>query len=763
MDNHVTRILKLIKNEDRGRKGRKHKDPKKESELIGLIEDFYTEYQSLYAMFDHLRRESGNVGRGRNENEVSFSNSSSDSEYFSSEEFDSSSGRIENEHKEEADRIRKELETAEFEITDLKHKLASTSQEKEALNSYYMAAFSKIQEAEIINKNERIEADKREKELLAIIKAREIHGNQASTRIKNLQSQLTGLKVEVKSFCGQKRDMEAQIESKATEAKQEKEKNTGLHARISELELSLKEKDYEVSSLQEKLKDNEEYSMSKIADIMAQASNLQLEANSFHAQKAELEEKNQKMVRERNGALAQVKGLMDQVTAMQIELETLHNQKSESDQQMEKENKETSKYPVVIETLKDELAKMSMAEKRMMDEKEGFHIQVKDLELEVESLQNQKNELEELIKSKVCETNQLKEDKEGLHARNLELERALTEKEDKLSALQKKYEIKENEASTQVMNIAQVNMLQDSDSLLNKKSQLEPQIEREKQGSSKRPSQVSQNIKLKRKIADGQRIVKNSTINKTNGEHRKAKVWLQKSRLFPQAAERKMEELAEAFCKNLDDKTHLLYQRILLIERLHTENKDSYRMTQNRYEQEIRMLEEKVATYEAELRKISHKLETTNNALCGAEQVRKFDEYNSNVVSRITNMLNKLQFAKDWVTVTNSEIKRLKHNESCFAAQLENKEEQEFILRTRVWKLEAQLSKEGGEKLNLMTAISQLEKKVRKLEKNIKEKDEELSSLGEEKREAIRQLCLLIDYHRSRYDDLKELMQQMKK
>ena len=762
MDNHVTRILKLIKNEDRGRKGRKHKDPKKESELIGLIEDFYREYQSLYAMFDHLRRESGNVGRGRNENEVSFSNSSSDSEYFSSEEFDSSSGRIENEHKEEADRIRKELETAEFEITDLKHKLASTSQEKEALNSYYMAAFSKIQEAEIINKNERIEADKREKELLAIIKAREIHGNQASARIKNLQSQLTGLKVEVKSLCGQKRDMEAQIESKATEAKQEKEKNTGLHARISELELSLKEKDYEVSSLQEKLKDNEEYSMSKIADIMAQASNLQLEANSFHAQKAELEEKNQKMVRERNGALAQVKGLMDQVTAMQIELETLHNQKSESDQQMEKENKETSKYPVVIETLKDELAKMSMAEKRMMDEKEG-HIQVKDLELEVESLQNQKNELEELIKSKVCETNQLKEDKEGLHARNLELERALTEKEDKLSALQKKYEIKENEASTQVMNIAQVNMLQDSDSLLNKKSQLEPQIEREKQGSSKRPSQVSQNIKLKRKIADGQRIVKNSTINKTNGEHRKAEVWLQKSRLFPQAAERKMEELAEAFCKNLDDKTHLLYQRILLIERLHTENKDSYRMTQNRYEQEIRMLEEKVATYEAELRKISHKLETTNNALCGAEQVRKFDEYNSNVVSRITNMLNKLQFAKDWVTVTNSEIKRLKHNESCFAAQLENKEEQEFILRTRVWKLEAQLSKEGGEKLNLMTAISQLEKKVGKLEKNIKEKDEELSGLGEEKREAIRQLCLLIDYHRSRYDDLKELMQQMKK
>jgi chromosome segregation ATPase len=756
----VTRILKLINNEDQGRKGRIHKDPKKELALVGLIEDFYKQYQSLYAMFDHLRRELGKVGRGRKENEVSFSNSSSDSEYLSSEEVDSSNGNVENEHQEAADRKKQELDTAEFKVADLMHKLASTSLEKEALNLDYKAALSKIQEAEIINKNVRIEADKRERELLAIIKVHEIHANQASAQIKELESQLTGLKVEVKSFRGQKRDMESRIESKATEAKQLKEKNTGLHAQISELELLLKDKEGEASSLMEKLKDNENYSTSKIADLMSQASNLQLEVNSLYAQKGELEER---MVCERNKAFAQVKGLMGEVTVMEMELETLHSQKAESYKQMEKENKETSKYMVAIETLKGELAKRSMAEQRMLDEKEGFLIQVKDLELEVESLHNQENELEELIKNKICETNQLWEEKEGVHDRNVELERALTEKEDKLSALQNNYEIKENEASTQVMTLAaQVNMIHDLDSLLNKKSQLELQAEKEKQESSKRPSQVeSQNT---RKIADGQRVLKNNTMNTTSGEHRQSKVWLQKNKLNPQIVERKIEEVADEFRKNLEDKIRLLYQRILVSEQLHTENKDNYKRTKNLYEQEIGMLEEKVATYEAQLRKMSYTLETTSNALSEADLlVKKFEEYDSNVVSRITNMLHELQFAKDWVTKTNNEIKRLMHKEGCLVSQLDDKEEEEFILRERVWKLEAKLSNEGGEKLNLMKATSQLEKKVGKLEKNIKEKDEELCSLGEEKREAIRQLCLLIDYHRSRYDHLKQLMPQMKK
>ena len=54
--------------------------------------------------------------------------------------------------------------------------------------------------------------------------------------------------------------------------------------------------------------------------------------------------------------------------------------------------------------------------------------------------------------------------------------------------------------------------------------------------------------------------------------------------------------------------------------------------------------------------------------------------------------------------------------------------------------------------------MHQLEKKVEVLETMMKEMDEGILGLGEEKREAIRQLCVWIEYHRSRYDYLKEVL-----
>lgn len=90
------------------------------------------------------------------------------------------------------------------------------------------------------------------------------------------------------------------------------------------------------------------------------------------------------------------------------------------------------------------------------------------------------------------------------------------------------------------------------------------------------------------------------------------------------------------------------------------------------------------------------------------------------------------------------------------------KEEKELVLREKVWKLEGEVSKEGGEKMNLMKAVMQLERRVERLEKNVKEKDEELVGLGEQKREAIRQLCFLVEFHRDRSLYLKDLMLKLR-
>ncbi|KAH1089737.1 hypothetical protein J1N35_016994 [Gossypium stocksii] len=72
---------------------------------------------------------------------------------------------------------------------------------------------------------------------------------------------------------------------------------------------------------------------------------------------------------------------------------------------------------------------------------------------------------------------------------------------------------------------------------------------------------------------------------------------------------------------------------------------------------------------------------------------------------------------------------------------------------------EGKLSEEEGEeKVKLLKAIADLESRIGEMEKITKEKDEALLGREEEKRKAIRELCLLIDYHRSRYDRLKEMV-----
>ncbi|KAK9984758.1 hypothetical protein SO802_034283 [Lithocarpus litseifolius] len=609
-ENYVTRILKLVKDENEWRKDGITKDPKKESELVGLVENFYKRYKSLCAMYDHLRRDLDTGVHGREEENFTLSPLSSDSEYYSSDEIDGNNGKLENENQELAGSIMQALETEEF-VADPNHKLSSTEAKKEYLNSDHMATMCKIQEAEKMNKNLRVEADKRERELLAIVQEHEAHKTQASGRIRELESQLTGLQFEVESLHDQKRNMKAHIQSKATEATQLKETNIGLHARILQLEFLLKDKGDEVASLLKKLKDSENYSSLKIAD--------------------------------------------------------------------------------------------------------------------------------------------LKEEKEGLHARNLELESALTESGHLISALQKKYKIKENEASTQFMTLsAQINNLQqDLDSLQTQKSQLELQIERDKQESCQRLTLVeSQNYELISKFGDEKRTLKEQESTKNK-----------KSLHF---AERKIEELAEKFRNNIEDNIRLLCQRVLLIEHLHTENKYNYRMTKERYEQEIRVLEAKTATYGTELTKMRAIVEAANNTLSISDLVvNKLEVDNINVLNRINKMSNELQHAKEWVTERNKEMKALKVYTDCLVARLDDKVEQEVLLREKVWNLEAKENKEVEEKLNLKKAISQLEKKVGDLKKSIKEKDEELLSLGEEKREAIRQLCVLIDYQYCRYDHLKNLMSKM--
>ncbi|KAJ6703484.1 MYOSIN HEAVY CHAIN-LIKE PROTEIN [Salix viminalis] len=637
IEHKVGKILKLIQNNGPAKKGKIPEDSKKRSALIELVEDFHEQYQSLYAQCDYLRAELGKKGPGRKEKESSPSSSFSDSEYYSPDIGGSPMIDI---LLETSDGTAGELDSANLEVSGLKHRLASATSENEALHAKYSAA---LQAADNVNKQNR--------ELFS----------------------------------------------------------------------------------------------------------------SYEASK-------------RKEASAQAKGLKNRINNLQKELDSLRCEKSQLEAQLNMKTKEVAENLLRTETLEGEIARKAITEQELLKEKETFHAHRKDLELEADSIRNQKNRLEELIRSKNQETDQLRQEGERMHARIFELEGILLDRGNSFSPCQKEFESRENEATTQIMALkSQVfSLQQDLDSLLSEKSLLETQNERLRRDVMQIQFQMENEVQnLTSEIEEQQKILKDKedTIKRLTEEtkvvrHRSLDSpkyrsvdspkyrSLDSPRTNPQSLERKIEELAGSFHMKMENHIRILYQRILVAEQIHAETKDSYKKMKDRLDQENIELIEKTTAFEAEFRKIREMLLETGEIFSGAETaLKKFYEDNENLSDPIGRISNELQFAKRWITETKDEIKKLKHNVDSLTVQLNGKEEKEFLLREKVWKLEATLSKEGGEKLN---SVSQLERKVVYLEQQVKQKEDILLGVSEEKREAIRQLCMMVDYHRGRYDHLRE-------
>ncbi|XWS61657.1 hypothetical protein CRYUN_Cryun07bG0145100 [Craigia yunnanensis] len=327
VEKKVERILKLIKRRNRA---------KKEPELVGLVEDFHKQYQSLHAQYDHIKQESGKKALdGKGNESCSYYASGSDSEYYSSDDIEINTGFNNNRsyHRRMAGNTEEELKRAYVEVADLKHQLASKTEEKEALASDHLAALSKIQEIETINRDVRKEVNEKENRLSALGK---VHKEQ----VTELEVRLTGLKTELESLHHQNRVFEAQLDGKTAESEQQGETNKALHVQI------LEEGD-EVTKLMKQIKDNENNLTSKIEDSMAQVSNLKKEVDYLRAQKCEAE-----------GSIAcKTNESFDQANIMKQELDSLRSQKTESEILLERKSKEISKHLIQVKTLKEELAR----------------------------------------------------------------------------------------------------------------------------------------------------------------------------------------------------------------------------------------------------------------------------------------------------------------------------------------------------------------------------------------------------------------------
>ncbi|RDX95345.1 hypothetical protein CR513_22152, partial [Mucuna pruriens] len=539
---------------------------------------------------------------------------------------------------------------------------------------------------------------------------------------------------------------------------------------------------------------------------------LKMEVDSTHNQKGEVEEQLRAKDNENTGLREEVLGLLETITALEKTLAEKESELSTLQEKLrEKENEASDQitaFTVQLDNQKHDLASLQ-------NEKQELEQQCEKLKMELDSTHNQKGEVEEQMRAKDRENTGLREEILGLQGTITALEKTLAEKESELSTLQEKHHEKVSEASGQIIAFtAQIDNLQkELLSLRNTKEELELHCERISEQHVERLTVVenekndisSKTLDLKRTLEE-----REDSYHRLNEEYKQIESLFKECMVKLEVAEKKIEEMAGEFhegvelkdqmvanlehtvedlkrdleekgdeigtlfenVRMLEVKLRLSNQKLRVTEQLLSEKEESFRKTEEKFQQDQRELEDRIATlsaiisanHEAFDEIVSNIRECVNSVMTGIETVSwKVSDDCKNYEDCISNVSRELEVAKDHVREMNKEKEQLRREKNHLLEQLQVKTEHELALRKSVEKLEAKASKEESEKMNLTTTVVQLKKTVGELEKRMKEKEDGMLDLGEEKREVIRQLCLWIDYHRTRYDYLKDILSKTRR
>ncbi|KZV53188.1 hypothetical protein F511_27554 [Dorcoceras hygrometricum] len=649
IENTVTRILKLTRSISNGNKEVKMR---KKSEAAQLIQDFHKQYESLYSLYEDLRGEvKKKLDAGDGDDASSSSSSVSGSEtFYTPEELN-----IRNDEK-VGNSIAggsREFETLDLEQTTiLKDKLTSTSEVK------------KILEFE--------ESGHVDKDLSVGDERGEVYTRQVMMKIRDLEGEVSRLKVEKGSLLLKLREMELELKSKE----------------VSKM-------GSEVSRLEHMFKENEVCYQDRIGELEVHRDTMQTDKGGWPEERLSFEMDKQD----------QSKGsLLEQVESMKKEVVSVKTEKSVLEMKFNNELEETT---------------------RCSTDK------IRGLELEIDSLNIKKGELEEQMIKMNQEMYESALEKQELNARISELQTDLTKSENELSAQENKFHIFQEDMSAQISFLTDQNKNLEGtfQALKDEKTSLGMELEALKKDKKRLENDVEKEKQATMELED--------TINTLKSEGKNVQIKFNDPKSSSQLIERKMEEMAEEFRKQFEDKYRILSRRIRVAEQIHVENKECYQRTA----QENKSLRERVNKTELGLRLVKDITLHADDVLTMLDSVAlRFEECTGNFLNRISKASCELKFSKDWAMRKNKALKNVKDDLDCLLAQLDEKESEILLYRERVWKSE---------------------NKIRELEKMVKEKDEGMVGLEEEKREAIRQLCVWIDYHRSRSDYYKKMLYDM--
>ncbi|KAL9242917.1 hypothetical protein vseg_016874 [Gypsophila vaccaria] len=709
--------------------------------------------------------------------------------------------------KQDFSRLNLELDSAKQETISLNESMKAVEEENEILSLKISNITDELLRAQETAEEIKAEYNRSKQNLAAqeiefssLQQIHDAHTTGASEQIEALEGQNSSLKLELDAVMSEKSNIEERFEIKVIEAGKMVDEISELRAAISQVEVLLREKEDQLSALHEKLENTEKESNFQIDALTAQVGDFKQEVDKLLAERSELEEQLSGISAE---ASAQVEEFREHISSLERELNTMRAEYREMKVELERKADDIAEYLIQIEGLHEKLSSSDKLLKEYFDEKENLAAKLKDFELEIEKLENHRSGLEDETTTKSNEVTRLREEVQTLEDRTLELEKDVQEKEEENANIRGRLENLENESSSKisafVMEISSLKLELEAVHAL--KSELEAQTEKTNQAYVESLKLLElENFELKNKTEDQLMALKElgdifmnkqEQCEQLESDLRESKADLEKAQKQTKKLAQELSTMAESNdesateleriiedlkrdveeaddeartalqkTRTIEVQLRLANQKLRVTEQLLTEKEEDFKIAEIKYQEECKLLESKISSLEANNAAyrgmIANISENVINSLAGMESTAKiFEEHNEKLSSRIYSMSEEIQILKHCATEKNTKRDHMEKQLSNLVEQLQNEREQGSLVKQNLSKLEVEAANNKGAYEKLETTLTSLTKTTEEQDALLKRKNEEVKILGEEKRDAIRQLCLWSDNILSRYNELK--------
>lgn len=520
----------------------------------------------------------------------------------------------------------------------------------------------------------------------------------------------------------------------------ETEEKEALNSRVQETEKMLNESKLQVDGLHEEnsklLADNRDLS-SKLENSIVLETELNQKIEDMNKEKFSLMSENETVlttIEEFRAIIAQLKGEKD---GFESELEDVKGEFSKTKEKLITTEDEVSNLIQKVEitelenkSLLVKVSKLSEEIKIEREKVEEFSLECSQLREKLAEKENEflkQTEMHESFKNESeIKMTGFVEEIECLQIQKTEIEK---QKEEEILGLNKKSEDKETGLLSQIDNLTEtINNLQkelentnrDQERLLEEKEIHESKIKDLESKLEFLTEEIQNGIKSKDQIVD--------QLEETIEDL--------KSDLEIKGEE--VNTLTETI-RNLEVKIRLANQKLRVTEQVLNGTEQDHATKEEKLHQEITSLMEKISTLTQTITTIKRDVqEKVNETLTGIDSLTvKFEEDYGHMSTRVYEITNEVQAA-------HIQIKKI---------WLEKD-----VLKQKFEETVTKLELSEGENDRLRTGIVKKDEEIKELENKIHMKDEWIFGIGEDKREAIKQLSIWADYQRDRCDYLHELL-----